>query len=324
MSRAEAPAPSVTVAVIGICSAAHLRRCLGALDRQEGAPPFDVVVACDPDIADVESVGRDYPRVRLIANVGQRTPLELASVALRASRGDTVVMTEDHCLPGPDWVARLCSAQAPGRAAVGGVVGIGPDASPVDWAFYFVDFFRYAPPAGRGPMPSLTVCNVAYGRNNLAEIAPTWDVFFHETAVNDALRARFGELWLEPLAAVTMTRHVRLWDALRERYAFGRLFGCTRLDFSGAWRRLYYCALAPVLPVLLMFRMARRASAAPELRQNFVRAILPLTLMVLWWSWGEWLGYLTRRRPRVLTAAPEIPFRSAAESASERASGTDA
>jgi hypothetical protein len=30
-----------------------------------------------------------------------------------------------------------------------------------------------------------------------------------------------------------------------------------------------------------------------------------LTLMVLAWSWGEWLGYLTDRYPSRLTTAPE-------------------
>ena len=39
--------------------------------------------------------------------------------------------------------------------------------------------------------------------------------------------------------------------------------------------------------------------------------------MVLWWSWGEWLGYLTRRHPRSLVVAPEI---RAAQRASQGAS----
>jgi glycosyl transferase family 2 len=297
---------SVSVAVVGICGASHIARCLEALARQVDAGPFDVVVAYDPHIQGVDELRERHPRVRWISNEGQRTPLELASRALRESPGDWILLTEDHCVPSPDWVARLRAAQAPGRAAVGGLVEIRSGATATDWAFYFVDFFRYASPARAGASPTLTVCNVSYSRARLAAIAPTWEVFFHETAVNDALRGRFGELWLEPSAVVTMARHVTLSDALYERYAFGRLFGCTRLLFASPGRRLYYCVFAPALPVLLLARMARKALRSPASSGRFLRAAVPLTAMVLWWSWGEWLGYLTRRHPRSLLVAPEL------------------
>ena len=72
------------------------------------------------------------------------------------------------------------------------------------------------------------------------------------------MRARVGELWLEPDAEVTMGRHVEFGHALYERYAFGRLFGCTRLLFAPR-KRLFYCLFAPALPLILIGRMARKA-----------------------------------------------------------------
>ena len=303
---------SVTVAVVGICSAAHLARCLAALEAQEGAPPFDVVVVYDPHLGDMSAVSRQYPHVHMVANEGQRTPLELAARAIREATGDLIVLTEDHCIPSPDWVRRLYEAQAPGRAAVGGMVEAVPDASAVDWAFYYVDFFRYMRPAPAGRSKSLTVCNVAYRRSFLAEIAPLWEHIFHETAINEALRDRFGALWLEPRAQVRMRRNVRFSDAVYERYAFGRLFGCTRLEFAGGGHRLYYVVLSPLLPVLLLGRMAGKAARSATGIRNFVRSAPFLVAMVAAWSWGEWLGYATRRRPRSLVVAPEIRSRVAA------------
>ena len=297
---------TVTVAVVGICSAAHIARCLAALEAQEGAPPFDVVVVYDPHLGDMSVVRRQYPHARLVANEGQRTPLELAARAVREAAGDLIVLTEDHCIPAPDWVRRLHEAQAPGRAAVGGMVEAVPGASAVDWAFYYVDFFRYMQPAPAGPSRSLTVCNVAYRRSFLTEIAPLWEDIFHETAINEALRDRFGSLWLEPGAEVRMRRNVRFGDAVYERYAFGRLFGCTRLEFAGSGRRLYYALLSPVLPILLMGRMAGKAVRSRAGIINFVRSTPFLIAMVAAWSWGEWLGYVTRRRPKSLVVAPEI------------------
>ena len=297
---------SVTVAVIGICGAAHLRRCLDALAAQVEAPPFDIVVVYDPELTDVSVLRERYVHIRMIANPGQRTPLELASRAIQESRGEFVLLTEDHCVPRCDWVGRLCKAQHPQRAAVGGAVVTDNGASNVEWAFYFADFYRYAKPLAEGAARTLTVCNVAYRRAYLDRIRPLWENFFHETAVNDALRERFGPLWMIPEAEVRTRRHVSFPDAVLERYAFGRLFGCTRLEFAGRVRRLYYTVFAPALPLLLLGRMAAAALVRRRLWGPFIGALPALTAMVLAWSWGEWLGYLTRHRPRSLAVAQEV------------------
>lgn len=307
VSSVTSPSPrSVTVAVVAICGAQHISRCLDALGAQRNAPAFDVVVVYDPHLSDVPALHSRYPHARTVANEGQRTPLELAARAIHESHGELILLTEDHCIPDRDWVRTLCDAQRPDRAAVGGAVETDTGASPVDWAFYYVDFFRYMSPVQAGSSRTLTVCNVSYQRSRLVEIAPLWQHVFHETAINDALRARFGTLWLLPQATVRMRRTVRFADAIYERYAFGRLFGCTRLSFSGPGRRLYYSILAPALPFLLLGRMTRKALKRPAIASVFVRAIPALVAMVLAWSWGEWLGYLTNRRSRSLVVAPEI------------------
>ena len=67
---------SVTVAVVGICGAGHLRRCLDALADQVEAPPFDIIVVYDPELADVPALQERYAQVRMIANKGQRMLLD--------------------------------------------------------------------------------------------------------------------------------------------------------------------------------------------------------------------------------------------------------
>ena len=303
---------SVTVGVVAICGATHLARCLDALAAQINAPPFDVVVVYDPHLEDVPALAARFPSVRMIANAGQRSPLELAARAVAEATGDRIFLTEDHCIPQPDWVRKLYDAQAPGRAAVGGLVHTVDETNSVDWAFYAVDFFRYMPPAVRGPSPSLTVCNVAYRRDQLRAIETLWSEIFHETAINEALRERFGDLWLAPEAQVHMRRNVRFGDAVYERYAFGRLFGCTRLQFAPG-RRLYYSVFAPALPILLLGRIARRSFRSAKGAARFLRALPVLTTLVFAWAWGEWLGYITRKRPASLVVAPEIRARQRLE-----------
>lgn len=294
---------TISVGIICMSGAQYLARCLDALRAQRNAPVFDVTAVCDPGIADLESVVQRFSTVRIVVNTGQRTPLELASRALRECKGDLILLTKDHCVPDPDWVRTMIDAQRAGRAAVGGRVEIAADASATEWAFHFVDFFRYAAPVAAAPAHVLTVCNVSYQRNQLEAIRSLWQEGFVEAAINGALRTRFGILWLEPSSAVTLSRPITLGDAVYERYAFGRLFGCSRVAVSGIGRRVFYALFAPTLPLLLMSRMASVGLRSRRNTAAFVRSLLPLTLMVIARAWGEWLGYLTGRAPRSIQPA---------------------
>jgi hypothetical protein len=297
---------SVSVAVVAICGLPQLSRCLDALAAQRNAPDFDVVVAADPGLGDLGPIRQRHPSVTLLAREGCRTPIALAAIALEACRGSRILLTEDSCVAHPSWVATLAATPWEGRGAVGGLVEPGEDVSPAGWAFCYVDFFRYMRPAAEGPAPSLSVCNVAYHKSQLAAIAPLWESGFLEPEVHDQLRRRFGDLWLAPDAEVRVRRNVRFRDAVYERYAFGRLFGATRVHSMSFPRRLLHALLAPALPALLFGRLAAKAFAGRDTAARFIRALPALAALVTAWSWGEGLGYLTGRRPARITTAPEV------------------
>ena len=297
--------PSVTVAVVCICSSEHLARCLDGLRRQEGVAPFQVIVCYDPRLAGIDAVAKRYPEAIVSCHPAQRTPLELSAAAILRCETDVVLLTEDHCIPSPKWIRAMLAARAPGRSVVGGRIEIRPDASAVDWAFYYVDFFRYAAPVTDGPSPNLTVCNVAYERQQLEAIRDLWATSFEEPAVHNELRRRFGVLWLTSESEVTMRRSVSFAEGLRERYAFGRIFGHTRIAHVSTSRRWLYAAVAAALPVLLLGRMTAKAMKSSRLFGSFLRAFVPVLALVLCWSWGELLGYVTGRPPRRLILAVE-------------------
>ncbi|MEQ1899042.1 MAG: glycosyltransferase [Vicinamibacterales bacterium] len=298
---------SVSVGVVCVASAQLLTQCLSSLQGQRGAPHFDVAVVCDPAIANVDAVRRQFLDVRIVINDGQHTPLQLVSRVLRECAGELILLTKDQCVPGPDWVRAMVEAQAPGRAVVGGRVELASDASATDWAFYFIDFHRYAAPVTGGVAPSLTVCNVSYRRSRLDTIRELWQETFVETTINDALAARFGRLWLHPGPEVTLHRHLPLRDAIVERYTLGRLFGYSRLATSTPRQRFFYAAFAPALPLVLLGRMLGTALRSRRHAAAFVRSFIPLTLMVLGRSWGEWLAYVTGAPPRRATLSHRRP-----------------
>lgn len=300
------PQRTVTVVVVAIGSIQNIERTLTALRAQRDAPPFDIIVAADPELGSLDDLRKTFPEVVVLSRTGRRTPIELAAIGLEAAQGERILLTEDSCIPHHAWARSLAITPWEGRGAVGGVVEPGDAASAAMWAFYYVDFFRYMRPALSGGSPTLSVCNVAYHRSHLETIHDLWKDGFLETEIHDALRDRFGPLEICPDAEVTVRRNVRFGDAVYERYAFGRLFGSARVANTGGGRRAYFSLLAPALPILLMGRMTAKAVSNPGARAKFVKALPSLLTMVGAWSWGEWLGYLTRRRPARVTTAPEI------------------
>jgi hypothetical protein len=297
---------SVTVIVVAICSVPQLRRSLAALKDMEGAVKPQIVVAADSRFENVSALQPEFPDVVFLQEKGRDTPIELTVLGLHASVGDTIVLTEDSCVAHRDWLLEILRAPRDGKAAIGGVVQPMPGISPAMWAFCFVDFFRYMSPLAEGASPTLSVCNVSYRAADLKSVADKWTGGFHETFIHDSLRAKFGPLWLTPRAQVYVRRDVAFDDAVYERYAFGRLFGATRIVSQSLSKRLLYVAAGPLLPVLLMWRMVSKARQDSALMRDFRTALPAILMMVFAWSWGEWTGYLTGRRPRRITTAPEI------------------
>lgn len=299
---------SVTVCVVGICGAKAMARCLAALSEQVDAPEFDVVVVYDPKLGGVTELAERHARVRFIPSDHRSEPAAMAARCLREATGDIVLLTEDHCRPSRNWVRCLHEAHQTGDGeapAIGGSIEIERGARAASWAFCYVDFFRYAKPLPAGRVQHVSVCNVAYKRSALEAVADQWRDKLHETALHGALVERFGPLVMCPEAEVTMLRRVRFGDAIRERYAFGRWFACKRIEQASAAARIKWLMLSPLLPLVLMYRMARVAMGRPRLRGPFFRSIVAVKTLACAWSWGEWIGYLTGKGPRSLAVAPE-------------------
>lgn len=298
--------PDVSVIVVAICSLPQLDRALQAIASQQTAGTFETIVAADPRLGSLASLEEKFRNVTFLSDDGCNTPIELTTMALERARGARIVLTEDSCVAAAGWLGELTRDLSERHAAIGGVVEPMPGITPQMWAFCFVDFFRYMNPAIEGPSPTLSVCNVAYSRSHLDEISELWQNGFHETEINGALQDKFGPLWLRPSAAVHVRRDVTFGDAVYERYAFGRLFGATRIAHSAASRRLFYALVSPALPFVLMRRMTTKAREDSALWRAYTRALPSILAMVAAWSWGEWLGYVTKRRPKRITTAPEI------------------
>jgi hypothetical protein len=305
----DTPQLSVVVAIVSDtttarCGTAHLERSLTALARQIEPPSLEIIVPFHRGVDGIERLRTAFPKVNFLpvelqtytGRGGSREHHdELRARGLEAARGEIVALIEDHGCPDPEWSSRQVRMHSKGFAAWGGAIENGIDRA-LNWAVYFCDFGRYQNPVPEGESSFASDANVSYKRDALQAVRSVWQKMFHEPAVNFALRQRGCKLGLSPDLVVYQSREdLRLSDALRERWVWGRSYAAARSAQVSAGRRMLYAALAPALPAVLLLRMGANVASKKRCIGAFLKA-LPLTaLLTVSWSSGECAGYITRR-----------------------------
>ena len=181
----------------------------------------------------------------------------------------------------------------------------------IELGLYFCDFGKYQTRCPPGESPFVSDANVSYKRSALESIRSTWQETFHETAVNWALASRGEKLTLSPKIIVYQNRgSLRLGNALKERFIWGRSYAATRGTLAGGSKRRSMRPSPPVLPLILLARMAANVLKKRRCIGAFLKA-LPLTAtLTVSWSSGELAGYLTGRANSSGAAAGGIVARA--------------
>ena len=302
--------PVLSIGVLPFSDTAALARCLDALRTQKSVGRLEILVPFAADAADIAALSGHYPETTFIPVRGARTPAELRARAVAAANAEVVALIEDHCVPHHDWCARILAAYSnlsEPFAGVGGAVekglpAYGKNDTALNWAVYMTDYSRYMNPLPGGPIAEISDTNSSYRKRELFEILSVWKAEFHENVVNDVLRQRGRRLWFAPDVIVSEQRSLTLRAALRDRYAFGRLFASTRVEHSTIGRRIFLAAASCAMPPVLVLRVARTLLQRRKHRAQFVRSFPHLLLVTSAWMAGEMMGYLTARPESSLAA----------------------
>lgn len=325
MDSTPKPALSVVAAIVsdtvGPADTAHLEACLQALLGQNFTGKVEIIVPYHASVSGIGALRDRFPSVlfkecalRTFTGYGNREHHdELRARGLALARGEVVALIEDHGLPSPEWATRIMEAHTADFAAIGGAIENGID-RPLNWAVYFCDFLRYQNPLTGGESLIASDANVAYKRAALESIGNAWNGAFHETVVNQALRARGEKIGICPAAILLQHRlNLKLLDAVRERRVWGRSYGATRAASASHGRVALWILASPALPGLILARMTLMAVRKRRTLTSFLKA-LPLTaLLVISWSLGEVIGYVSRK-PNSSQPSPEIARASKAGS----------
>jgi hypothetical protein len=310
MSGTDRPVLSVVVPVVcdtlrSRSDVTYLERTLEALARQQEAPPMEVLVPYHAGIRGVESLRERYPQVRFLmcddlltyrADIpGRDHHDELRARALLAASGEIVALTEDHGRPDPQWCANIVKAYQDAYWGVGGAIENAVDRL-LNWAVYFCDFGMYQNPVSAGPTTMISDVNASYRREALEAIRPVWERSFNQVVVNRAILERGGRLGIFPDIVVRQHREgLTFGEAVAERYIWGRSFAAARCAWIGAGERILRAALAPLLPAVLVARMAANVLRKGRLRKKFAAALPLILILEASWSIGELAGYLSGR-----------------------------
>lgn len=213
------------------------------------------------------------------------------AAGLHSAQGTILAVLEDYAIPATDWCEQILAAHQLGYPVVGGAVehsGTGA----VNWAIYFLDFGRYQLPLKEGPVNFLTDVNITYTRAALEAVRSDWAEAYNEVTVNWALQKQGAVLWLKPQIVVRRDRGRSTWQAtLLERFYSGRIFGRKRASEISSPALVGYAVLCPIIPLLVIGRLARKIFTGKRNRLELVKAF-PWVILFAWaWSFGELAAY---------------------------------
>ena len=295
---------SVVVRIVG--GAAFLEKCLGHLILQSRNRQIEIIVPYDATVGSMDRLRTRFPEIVFIDMGFVKTDAPSGTHAaahelydrrtaagLNLARGKILAMLEDYGVPEPDWCEQILEAHKLPYGVIGGSVahrGTGV----LNWAVYFIDFSRYQPPLPEGPASYLTDVNVSYKRSSLESVKAVWAKQYNEVVVHWALAKQGVVLWIRPQIVVCEDRGVlNFTDLVKERFAWGRLFGSTRAKEMTLAQRFVYIVLSPLIPIVLLVRMIKKITGNPGVWGYFLMA-LPFTLVLSTvWSLGELIGYVT-------------------------------
>jgi cellulose synthase/poly-beta-1,6-N-acetylglucosamine synthase-like glycosyltransferase len=98
-----------------------LAKCLEALEGQEFAEPFEILVVADGDeeVAPVSEVVQRFPRARLLRQP-KRGPAAARNAGASSARGSLLCFTDDDCRPAGDWLRAMTRSLRTGGVVVAG------------------------------------------------------------------------------------------------------------------------------------------------------------------------------------------------------------
>ncbi|MGH9190243.1 MAG: glycosyltransferase family 2 protein [Acidimicrobiales bacterium] len=285
--------PAISVVIASVNGLPYPLACLDSLAAQESVVP-EVVLADCTGASTVAAVRERYPDVRILAYDGPKSVPWLRAAGIRAATGRLVAVTEDHCVPRPDWCRRLVEAQArTGWAAVGGGVANASTRRVVDWAVFFCEYSQLMLPVSESSEGAVPGMNVAYDMDALGELADVFADGLWENFLHERMRSAGHQVGVVEDVVVGHQKYFTIPMFLAERFHYSRSYAGMRVAGRRPAVRLAWAATSFALPPLLVARITRSVVRRPRYLGRYLEALPLVVLFSGMWACGEFWGYLT-------------------------------
>lgn len=314
--------PPVSVVIPVLNEGRHLRDAVGQVLAQAYSGPLEVVLALGPSSDDTDAVAAELaasdPRVRTVPNPTGRTPSAL-NVAIAAARHDIVVRVDGHAEIPSDYVATAVrTLEETGADNVGGLMkAVGRSAFERAVACAMrsrigVGGGTFHVGGGAGPVD--TVYLGAFRRSALDRVGG-YDERYTRTQdwhLNLKLRQSGGTIWFTPEMEVTYRPRSTVKALARQYFQYGQwrrvvarehpetvnarylappvmVVGTTAATLLGlAW------PAALLVPAAYLVSVVGGGVAISGGEPARTRALTPVVLATMHWSWG--VGFLLSPR----------------------------
>lgn len=284
--------PKISVVIASKVGPPFITDCLASLAEQKNSPEFEVVVVDCHGEKTQKLIREKFPLVRVISEQSIQTIPDLRRVGVQHAKGEIIAILEEHCLAVEDWIATIAKDHKHPYDVVGGCVADYHYHRLRDWVTYFCEYNAYMPPVPSGKVHDLPGNNIAFKRNVLLKHLKDLDHGYWEAFLYARLQAENAKLFSDPQMVVYHRGPFNYAYYLRQRYLFSRAYAGARRTMISFKKRLFYLLASPILPMLLLSRIATRVW---QKRRNINKFILCLPMLVpvtLVYILGEFMGYL--------------------------------
>ena len=281
----------LSVVVGSLDGAGTIRDCLQALKAACTGLDAEIIVA-DASADDSARLAREsLPDARVLSlPMGTLVP-SLWGAGLREARGRVVAFTIAQCVVDPGWARALLDGIQGGAVGVGGRLAVRRGSSATGRATFYLRYSAWLSVAD-GPATEIAGDNAAYDHAALRSVREASGAAFWEVEAHARFRAAGQRLVVHPGATAWFTDRTPLGTMAARRFAHGRHSGAFRVR-SGIRTRWQMVLGAPLVPFVLLVRVARRVARAPGHMAGFATSLGAFFVLAAAWAAGEAIGGFT-------------------------------
>jgi hypothetical protein len=311
MNRMEGASPQLSV-VLATDAYETIRPVISALRRQvrvEDIEPVIVLPASARDGVRFDELAT-FRHVQIVEvdAVGPLAPAR--AVGVRAATAPIVFIGETHTYPQSGWAgALLAQFQQPWAAVVPGIGNANPT-GPASWGSYLFDYGRWGLDRPAGEMSDPLIYNTAYRRTALLELGDQLASALDPNTETlwPRLMALGHRAFFAPSARILHLNVASFRYVAREKFCVGVVLGRLRSRMWSWPRRGAYLLASPLIPVVLLFRVARGTRSVRP-RKLPVGTVAAMVISAIAKTAGEVVGYLGIDLPSAETRLIHIELR---------------